>query len=62
MNPNSNVIIERQIIIDALATIQKEWEEAADGKSLYEVSANVGMLLDDVVRSVGIESKELKIE
>ena len=47
--------------IQALKTIREEWQEAANGRSLFEISGNVGMILDDVVRGLSLDEEEVEI-
>ena len=53
--------MDRQQVIQALKTLREEWEEAADGRSLFEISGNVGMILDDVVRALNLDEEETLI-
>lgn len=50
--------IERTRAISAIKTLRQEWQDAA-GDDLYQVEGNVGMLLDDVARLLGITPEEL---
>ena len=50
--------INRQEIIQALANIRREWEEAADGEPLEFVEGSVGLLLDDVARAIGLDQEK----
>jgi hypothetical protein len=51
--------IDRKKVIDALTTLLLEWEEAADGEPLDQVYGSVGLLLDDIALSIGIELDEI---
>lgn len=46
---------------NALATIRKEWEVAAEGESLVNISASVGLMLLDVTTKLGMTPEEQKI-
>ncbi len=43
-----------------LATIRREWEVAAEGESLINISASVGLLLLDVTTKLGMTPDEQK--
>lgn len=45
-------------IIATLATLRQEWQQAANGASLLELEANVGLMLADLVNSFGLSSLE----
>ena len=45
--------------VDALAKIRKEWELTADGESLVDVEASVGLLLADIVVALGLPPVEI---
>lgn len=47
--------VDQQEIIQALATLRQEWEEAADGKPLELVEGSVGLILDDVAHAIGLD-------
>ena len=51
-------IIPRSYVVDALARLRQEWQEAANGVSLVEINANVGLLLADVAASIGLSTVE----
>lgn len=44
----------------ALATLRREWEVAAEGVSLIDISASVGLLLLDVTTKLGMTPEEQK--
>jgi hypothetical protein len=44
----------------ALSTIRQEWEHAAEGESLIQVQASVGLLLLDVAAKLGLTQEEQK--
>jgi|WetSurMetagenome_2_1015567.scaffolds.fasta_scaffold10698_2 hypothetical protein len=46
--------------VAALATIRKEWEQAAEGESLVQIQASVGLLLLDVTARLGLNQEEQK--
>ena len=45
-------------IVNGLANLRREWQEAANGESLAEVKGSVGLLLDDVCDSIGLDGEE----
>ena len=45
-------------VIQALANLRLEWEEAVEGERLSNVQANVGLLLTDVVVAIGLTTEE----
>ena len=45
-------------IISALSTMREEWQQAAQGVSLLEMEANVGLMLADLVNSLGLSAQE----
>jgi hypothetical protein len=51
--------IDRAQAIQAIKTLQDEWQEAAQGIPLHEIEGNVGMMLDDFARLLGITPEEL---
>ena len=51
-------IITRHQIIDALAKVRQEWEQAASGDCLIDVKGSVGLLLADLVVAIGLEPSE----
>jgi hypothetical protein len=53
-----NEYLDRHQVVQALAGIRCEWEEAADGVSLVEIPGSVGMLLIDVTTAIGLTGEE----
>ncbi len=45
-------------IVDAIAKIRQEWEQAANGESLTDISGSVGLLLADLVSAMGLTPDE----
>ncbi len=45
---------------NALANIRQEWEVAAEGESLVDISTSVGLLLLDVAVRLGMSPSEQK--
>jgi hypothetical protein len=45
-------------LVVTLSRIRREWQDAADGKSLIEVEGNMGMLLADLVNGIGMGTPE----
>jgi len=54
------VPLDRTKAKNALATIRREWEVAAEGVSLIDISASVGLLLLDVATKLGMTPEEQK--
>jgi len=52
------LIVCQNQLVDALAKIRQEWEQAAEGESLIHVDASVGLLLGDVVVALGLPPVE----
>ncbi len=48
----------RSFVVDALAGLRQEWQEAVDGNNLVDIRASVGLLLADVVMSIGLDTVE----
>jgi len=44
--------------ISILSKFRQEWQEAANGKCLFEVEGNIGMVLADLVNSFGLGTHE----
>jgi len=45
-------------VVATLAALRQEWQQAADGASLLEMEANVGLMLADLVNSLGLSTHE----
>jgi hypothetical protein len=45
-------------IVNALAALRQEWQQAAEGASLLELDANIGFMLADLVTSLGLSDQE----
>ncbi|NOH02755.1 MAG: hypothetical protein HND47_12720 [Chloroflexi bacterium] len=45
----------------ALLTLRREWEVAAEGESLVNISASVGLMLLDVATKLGMTPEEQKV-
>jgi hypothetical protein len=43
-------------LISSLKNLRQEWQEAANGSSLIAIHASVGLLLADIVMSVGLDT------
>jgi hypothetical protein len=41
-------------IVGALASIRKEWQDAAFGDSLLSIEGNVGLILADLINGLGL--------
>lgn len=41
-------------IVNALARVRKEWQDAAQGDSLLSIDGNVGLMLADLVSVLGL--------
>ena len=50
--------ITRAQVIQAIQTLRQEWEEAAEGIPLNQMDGNVGMMLDDFARLLGLTPEE----
>ena len=48
----------RMTTVQALAKFRREWEEIADGDSLLDVTASVGLLLADVADRLELSPQE----
>ena len=44
--------------IQAIRTLRGEWEDAAQGIPLDKIEGNVGMMLDDIARLLGLTQEE----
>jgi hypothetical protein len=53
-SPNNH----RMRIISALLNLRREWQKAAEGESLLDVEANVGLIFVDLVSSFGLSTHE----
>ena len=57
---NRNGYIKQQDVIKALETIKLEWQEAVgNAMPLDQVQGSVGLLLDDVMRGIGLEQEAI---
>lgn len=54
-------IPERVEVLENLSVLRLEWEAAADGGSLINVSASVGLLLFDFTTKLGLTPEEQSI-
>lgn len=54
-------IPERVVVLENLSVLRLEWEAAADGGSLINVSASVGLLLFDFTTKLGLTPQEQSI-
>jgi hypothetical protein len=45
-------------LISVLSTLRQEWQQAAEGASLLDMEANVGLMLADLVNSLGLSGQE----
>jgi hypothetical protein len=48
----------REAIINILACLRQEWEAAAEGQSLIDIQASIGLTLADIVFSLGFTRDE----
>lgn len=48
----------RAQIVQSLAKFRSEWQEIAEGKSLIEFEASVGLLLADIADRLGLSPEE----
>jgi hypothetical protein len=51
-------LIMRPHVLQALVTIRKGWEEAAEGDSLVDIRGSVGLLFSDFVGAIGLTQQE----
>jgi hypothetical protein len=54
-------VISKTQVIQALMRIRHEWETAALGDSLIQITGSVGFLLFDIAISLGLEGRDLKV-
>jgi hypothetical protein len=54
-------IPERVVVLENLSVLRLEWEAAADGGSLINVSTSVGLLLFDFTTKLGLTPEEQSI-
>jgi len=52
------MLVSQDQVVLALARIRQEWELAAQGESLIQVEASVGLLLADLVTALGFPPVE----
>lgn len=52
------IVLVQPCPINAISRIREEWEEAAEGESLVEVKASVGLLLAEIVEAFGLSVEE----
>jgi len=53
------VFPEKESVMENLSTLRQEWEQAADGVSLINIPASVGLLLFvDVIARLGLTREE----
>lgn len=45
-------------VVEVLASIRAEWQDAAAGVSLLEMEGNVGLILTDIVNCLGLSADE----
>jgi hypothetical protein len=45
-------------LVPVLAKIREEWQQAAAGESLLNMDANVGLMLADIVNSLGLSTQD----
>ena len=45
-------------IISVLATMREEWQQSAQGASLLDMEANVGLMLADLVNCLNLTEQE----
>jgi hypothetical protein len=49
------MLLRQDVLIERLAQLRRDWEQAANGKPLEEVRASVGLMLADFSRMIGLE-------
>ncbi len=45
-------------VVEVLAQVRTEWQNAANGISLLETEGNVGLILADIVNCLGLSADE----
>lgn len=45
-------------IVGAIAQVRQDWEAASEGESLTNIDGNVGLILVDVVKALGLNPDE----
>ena len=48
----------RAQVVQSLAEVRREWEKMVQGKSLIDVKASVGLLLEDIADRLQLSSQE----
>jgi len=54
-------IHDRMLVLENLSVLRQEWEVAADGDSLINISASVGLMLFDFAAKLGLTPEEQTI-
>jgi len=49
---------ERMSVLENLSALRQEWESAAEGDSLLDVTASVGLMLFDIATKLGLTPDE----
>jgi hypothetical protein len=57
-NATQVVMPDRALALANLSVLRQEWEQAADGDSLINIPASVGLLLFDVTARLGLTLEE----
>lgn len=58
MSTTSSKAINRAEVLENLAVLRQEWEVAADGSCLIDVTTSVGLLLFDITNLLGLTKDE----
>jgi hypothetical protein len=48
-------------IIEVLAALRSEWENAANGQSLVNVNGSIGLILFDIIGRLGLSSEDTSV-
>ena len=48
-------------VLPALSALRRDWEAAAEGESLLQVNASVGLLLLDIATNLGLTQEQQKL-
>ncbi len=52
------VLTDKASVLETLSVLRQEWEQAAEGNSLIDIPASVGLLLFDVTARMGLTQAE----
>jgi hypothetical protein len=52
---------DRMVVLEKLSVLRQEWEAAADGGSLINISTSVGLMLFDFTTKLGLTPEEQSV-